>query len=118
MYDIKVQLEDTKGELLKLNARLNKDYTNSLKSSSQSPNHKMIPNGCEKSGRKPGGQKGHIHYGRKQQDAIHYCNTAQEAGEADVKKAVKLKSRYDSINKRGGRNDIKGTGCVYDESWT
>ena len=43
----------------------NKDYTNSSKSSSQSPNHNTIPNGREKSGKKPGGQKGHIHHERK-----------------------------------------------------
>ena len=48
-----------------LMARINKDYSNSSKPSSQSPNHKKIHNGREKTGRKPGAQPGHVHHGRK-----------------------------------------------------
>ena len=65
LYELKTALYDAEQKAAGLMARINKDHTNSSKPSSQSPNHKTIPNGREKSGRKPGGQKGHIHYGRK-----------------------------------------------------
>lgn len=68
LYDIKTQLEDSQGKLLELTARVNRDYTNSAKSSSQSPNHQKIQNGREKTGRRIGGQRGHIHHGRKPQE--------------------------------------------------
>lgn len=67
-YEVAGQLEEAEQKIAGLTARINKDYRNSSKSSSQSPNHKTIPNGREKSGRKPGGQKGHIHYGRKKME--------------------------------------------------
>lgn len=66
------ELKETKEKLAQeqeknraLTARINKDYTNSSKPSSMDPNHKVIKNSREKSGRKPGGQPGHIHYPRK-----------------------------------------------------
>ncbi len=65
IYELKAALYDAEQKIAALTARINKDYTNSSKSSSQSPDHKTIPNGREKSGRKPGGQKGHIHHERK-----------------------------------------------------
>ena len=65
LYEVKSALYEAEQKIAGLTARINKDYTNSSKSSSQSPDHKTIPNGREKSGRKPGGQKGHIHHGRK-----------------------------------------------------
>lgn len=67
MYDAKIQYEEEKEKNAALNARLNKDYSNSSKSSSMDPNHKTIQNSREKSGRNPGGQKGHIHHGRRDQ---------------------------------------------------
>ena len=65
LYEVKSALYEAEQKIAGLTARINKDYTNSSKSSSQSPDHKTIPNGREKSGRKPGGPKGHIHHGRK-----------------------------------------------------
>lgn len=65
LYEVKSALYEAEQKIAGLTARINKDYTNSSKSSSQSPDHKAIPNGREKSGKKPGGQKGHIHHERK-----------------------------------------------------
>ena len=65
LYELKTALYEAEQKIAGLTARINKDYTNSSKSSSQSPNHNTIPNGREKSGKKPGGQKGHIHHERK-----------------------------------------------------
>ena len=38
LYEIKIQLEEEKGKNQKLAVRINRDYMNSSKSSSQSPN--------------------------------------------------------------------------------
>ena len=65
LYETKSALYEAGQKIAGLTARINKDYTNSSKPSSQSPDHKTIPNGREKSSRRPGGQKGHIHHGRK-----------------------------------------------------
>lgn len=65
VYEAKTQLEDEKEKNQSLNARINKDYSNSSESSSMNPNHKTIHNSREKTGKKPGGQTGHIHNGRK-----------------------------------------------------
>lgn len=68
LYEAKTQLEEEKGKNLELTARVNRDYTNSSKSSSQSPNHGKIHNGREKTGHRPGGQPGHPHYKRRRQE--------------------------------------------------
>lgn len=65
LYEVKSALYEAEQKIAGLTARINKDHTNSSKPSSQSPDHKAIPNGREKSGKKPGGQKGHIHHERK-----------------------------------------------------
>jgi hypothetical protein len=62
---LKAELADKDNQIALLKSRLNKDYTNSSKPSSQSPDHKTIPNGRKKSGKRPGGQQGHEHHPRK-----------------------------------------------------
>ena len=57
--------EEEKEKNRKLQAQLNRDYSNSSKPSSMSPNHNKITNNREKTDRKPGGQSGHKGYGRK-----------------------------------------------------
>ena len=64
-YAVKTELAEAKEQKAALQARLNKDYTNSSKPSSQSPEHETIHNSRTKSGRKPGGQPNHEHHGRK-----------------------------------------------------
>ena len=67
-YEARTQLEEEQEKNKALTAKLHKDYSNSSKSSSMSPNHKTIHNSREKSGRRPGGQPGHVHHGRKHQE--------------------------------------------------
>ncbi len=66
-YAAQTELAEAQEQNAALQARLNKDYTNSSKSSSQSPEHATIHNSRTKSGRKPGGQPNHEHHGRKRQ---------------------------------------------------
>lgn len=68
LYEVKTQLYEAQGQILLLTARVNKDYTNSSKPSSANPNHGKIHNGREATGRRPGGQRGHIHHERKRQE--------------------------------------------------
>lgn len=67
-YAAKTELEEEKAKNQALLSRINKDHTNSSKSSSMSPDHETIHNSREPSGRRPGGQVGHIHHGRKRQE--------------------------------------------------
>ena len=69
VYDVRTKLEESEEKVKKLQAKLKKDYTNSSKSSSMSPNHATIHNSREKSGKKPGAQSGHEHHGRKMHEA-------------------------------------------------
>ena len=64
-YEALVALEEEREKNRKLQAQLNRDYENSSKPSSMSPNHKKISNNREKTGRKPGGQPGHKGHVRK-----------------------------------------------------
>lgn len=72
-YAAKAQLEEEMAKNQELLSRINKDYRNSSKSSSMSPNHKTIHNSREKTGRKAGGQAGHVHHGRKRQTPTESC---------------------------------------------
>jgi len=67
LYLVKTELEDEKGRNSKLRAQINRDYENSSKPSSASPNRKKIKNSREKTGKKPGGQPGHKGHRRKKQ---------------------------------------------------
>ena len=58
-YAALVALAEEREKNRKLQAQLNRDYSNSSKPSSMSPNHKKISNNREKTDRKPGGQPGH-----------------------------------------------------------
>ena len=65
LYQVKTELEEEQGKVLKLKAQINRDYENSSKPSSQKPSHKKIENNREASGRTVGGQPGHEHHPRK-----------------------------------------------------
>jgi hypothetical protein len=65
LYNALTELEDEKGKNSKLKAQINRDHENSSKPSSANPNKKKIANNRVKSGKSPGGQKGHKHHPRK-----------------------------------------------------
>jgi hypothetical protein len=65
LYEKTTELFEAENKVKELDARIKKDYTDSSKPSSQSPDHPTIPNGRVKTGKNPGGQKGHIHNGRR-----------------------------------------------------
>jgi hypothetical protein len=65
LYQVKTELEEEQGKVLKLTAQINRDYENSSKPSSAKPNHKIITNNREKTGKRPGGQIGHEWHPRK-----------------------------------------------------
>lgn len=69
-YEAKTALQEAQDKIEALNIRINKDYTNSSKPSSQNPNHKKISNGRVKSRKKPGAQPKHEHYPRKKPEKI------------------------------------------------
>ena len=68
LYEVKTELENEKEKSAELKIRLNKDHTNSSKSSSTDQNHAKIHNSRESSGKKPGGQPGHEHHPRRLQE--------------------------------------------------
>ena len=68
LYAALTKAEELEGQNNKLHAQINRDYTNSSKPSSASPNHGKITNNREKTGRKPGGQPGHEGHGAKRQE--------------------------------------------------
>lgn len=60
LYAVKTELEEERDKNAMLTAQKNRNFENSSKSSSETPNHKKITNNRERTGRSPGGQKGHI----------------------------------------------------------
>ena len=95
--ELAAQLEDEKAKNQKLLAQLHRDYENSSKPSSMSPNHKKISNGREKTGRKPGGQPGHPGHGRKKQEAtkapVHLEASDEILNNPEFKKTGKIISK-------------------------
>lgn len=63
--DLLAENEELMGQVRKLKSQITKDSTNSSIPSSQRPNHITPPNNREKTGRNPGGQKGHEGHLRK-----------------------------------------------------
>ena len=68
LYAVRTELEEAKEKIALLIAQKNRNHENSSKSSSEIPNHKKIQNNREKSGLRPGGQKGHIAHQAKVQE--------------------------------------------------
>ena len=64
-YETAVKLEEAQGLIIKLTAQVNHNYENSSMPSSKCISRKKITNNREKTGRKPGAQKGHPHHPRR-----------------------------------------------------
>ena len=60
------EINDLNAKIVKLEAQLHKDASNSSIPSSKDDNHKIIPNSRVRTGLKPGGQLGHIGHSRRQ----------------------------------------------------
>ena len=69
VYALKTKLEKEKEKANFLKNKNKKNYKNSSLPSSMSPNHEIIHNSREKTGKNPGGQPGHEHHGRKEHKA-------------------------------------------------
>lgn len=89
LYEAQAEIAELKEKNDALHAQINRDYENSSRPSSQSPNHKKIQNNREKTGRKPGGQPGHEHHGRRKQEptrSIHLDPAKEISEDRDFKK--------------------------------
>ena len=64
-YETAAKLEDAQGIIVKLTAQVNHNYENSSMPSSKCIGRKKITNNREKTGKKPGAQKGRPHHPRK-----------------------------------------------------
>lgn len=64
---VMAELEEEQDRNVKITAQMNRNYENSSIPSSKAVTRKKIENGREKTGRKPGAQKGHEHHGRTRQ---------------------------------------------------
>jgi len=78
--------QDTKDKLAALQAKLSRDYTNSAKSSSASPNHPHIPNGRHPTGKKRGAQLKHDFHGRKRMEPTNTVKLTPPAEFLDTTK--------------------------------
>ena len=95
-YALETELEDEREKNRKLIAQIRRDYENSSKPSSLSPNHKKITNNRERTGKRPGGQPGHQGHRRAKQDAteVKYLEAAPEiVNDPDFKKTDKVISK-------------------------
>lgn len=95
-YALETELEDEREKNRKLIAQIRRDYENSSKPSSLSPNHKKITNNREKTGKRPGGQPGHQGHRRTKQEATEakYLEAAPEiVNDPDFKKTDKIISK-------------------------
>lgn len=64
IFSLQKQLDEANDTIAKLKAQMNRDHENSSLPSSVKPFHKKIKNSREKTGKKPGGQKGHAGHKR------------------------------------------------------
>ena len=95
-YALQTELEDEREKNRKLIAQIRRDYENSSKPSSLSPNHKKITNNREKTGKRPGGQPGHQGHRRANQESteVKYLEAAPEiVNDPDFKKTDKVISK-------------------------
>lgn len=95
-YALETELEDEREKNRKLIAQIRRDYENSSKPSSLSPNHKKITNNRERTGKRPGGQPGHQGHRRVKQEVteVKYLEAASEiVNDPDFKKTDKIISK-------------------------
>lgn len=83
LYEKETEIAELNEKNDALHAQINRDYENSSKPSSQSPNHKKIQNNREKTGRKPGAQPGHEFHPRRKQTLTEETSLKPEPDIAD-----------------------------------
>ena len=108
-FSLLKEIEEKDGIIQKLKAQITQDSTNSSIPSSRLPNHKTPPNNREKTGRKPGAQKGHAGHKRKRlepTEEIHHLPPPEEVinnpdyyktGKKIIKQLVRLSLKLEVI---------------------
>lgn len=100
-YSTRIKLEEAELKNDQLKAQINRDHNNSSIPSSMAKIKKKITNNREKTGRKPGGQKGHKGHGRRKltpttiialapSDDIQNNNEYKETGKIITKQLIQL----------------------------